>query len=91
MKKILSLVVIILISVNSYGQKHSKKTDFSLIIAECFDKDTIDLALNDIFLVDNYIVDSDFSSGTTDLGIYQNKEGLWVQKGRDKQELKDLT
>lgn len=61
---------------------------FQVVIS--FDQDTIDLTLNGIDIVRTYILESDFSTGITELGIYQDDQGLWVQKGLDTQELKRL-
>ncbi len=67
----------ILISTSLIGQEY-KNIDFSLIIADCYKNDTISISINDIKIIESEIVNSDFSTGLTDLSIFQNKKNLVI-------------
>ncbi|QCR21121.1 hypothetical protein C1N53_01250 [Pontibacter sp. SGAir0037] len=62
----------------SYSQSKRKKSQFSLIIGSCFKSDTVDISINGQGLVRNEVVESHFSTGITQLAIYQDDNGLWV-------------
>jgi len=59
----------------------TRPVDFSLVVASCFRGDTVALAVNGLALVANATATSDVNSGVTGLGVYQNREGLWVRAG----------
>ncbi|OGX84468.1 hypothetical protein BEN47_16375 [Hymenobacter lapidarius] len=59
----------------------ARPVDFSLVVASCFRGDTVSLAVNGLALVTNATATSDFNNGVTGLGVYQNREGLWVRAG----------
>ncbi len=84
MKKI-SIVLILISAFNfqTYGQDSNQKFDFSIRFASCFDQDTVNVKINKIELIDNYVLESDFSTGITDLAIYQDKDGVWVLEGNN--------
>ena len=65
----------LLISTNLIGQEY-KNLDFSLIIADCFKNDTISLSINGIEIIKTEKVTSDFSTGLTDISIYQDTKNL---------------
>lgn len=77
-KGILTILLISLIAGASVSQTKSKKNHFSLIIGSCFKSDTVDVNINGQELVSNEIVESNFSTGITQLAIYQDDTGLWV-------------
>jgi len=58
-----------------------RPVDFSLVVASCFRGDTVALAVNGLALVADAPATSDGNSGVTGLGVYQNREGLWVRVG----------
>ncbi|QNF33335.1 hypothetical protein HUW51_11585 [Adhaeribacter swui] len=79
MKKcLLTLLYIQLLAVACISQKKIKKYDFSLTIGSCFESDTVDVRINGQEVVSNAIVQSDFSTGITQLTIYQDDKGLWI-------------
>jgi len=67
----------LLISTSLIGQEY-KNIDFSLILADCYKNDTISISINDIKIIKSEIVNSDFSTGLTDLSIFQNKKNLVI-------------
>ena len=90
MRNVGLLLLFSFISTLVLGQSE-KPFDFSLIIASCFKADTIKIRVNGQDLIDNEIVNSDFSTGVTELGIYQDNDGLWIQKGKEKIKKEKLT
>jgi len=75
--------LLLLISSLTFGQS-SKQADFSLIVASCFHGDTIKIILNGYELITNETANSDFATGRTEIEIYQDKAGLWLQTGLQK-------
>ena len=92
-KLLLSLILITLNALSSFGQLKISHEKFSLRIASCFESDTLDITINGKELVKNVIVTSDFSTSITDLAIYQDAAGLWVlhKNERTKQERLEMS
>lgn len=68
----------------SFSQSKRKKSHFSLIIGSCFKSDTVDISINGQELVRDVVVESNFSTGITQLAIYQDDDGLWVLNENEK-------
>jgi len=77
-KGLLAILLIIMTIGTSFSQSKRKKNHFSLIIGSCFKSDTVDVSINGQKLVRNVVVESNFSTGITQLAIYQDDNGLWV-------------
>jgi hypothetical protein len=77
-KYLVTFIYIQLFAVACISQGKLKKYDFSLTIGSCFESDTLDVRINGLEVVSNAIVQSDFSSGITQLSIYQDDKGLWI-------------
>ncbi|OKL39407.1 hypothetical protein [Pontibacter flavimaris] len=77
-KGLLAILLVSMIVGTSYSQSKRKKNQFSLIIGSCFKSDTVDISINGRGLVRNEVVESNFSTGITQLSIYQDDNGLWV-------------
>ncbi|GAB2530466.1 hypothetical protein GCM10027189_08070 [Rufibacter soli] len=58
-----------------------------MIIGSCFKSDTVDISINGQGLVRDAVVDSNFSTGVTQLAIYQDDDGLWVLNENEKTDL----
>jgi hypothetical protein len=63
------------------GQEY-KNIDFSLILADCYKNDTISISINDIKIIESEIITSDFSTGLTDLSIFQDKKKLVISSDK---------
>ena len=72
------ILLIIMIVGTSFSQSKGKKNHFSLIVGSCFKSDTVDVSINGQKLVRNEVVESNFSTGITQLAVYQDDNGLWV-------------
>jgi len=60
------------------GFQKKYKYDFTVMIASCFDSDTLDIKINGQEIIDNAVVTSDFSTGLTKVFLYQAEDGLFV-------------
>lgn len=60
------------------GFKKKYKYDYTVMIASCFDSDTLDIKINGQEIIDNAVVTSDFSTGLTKVFLYQAEDGLFV-------------
>ncbi len=60
------------------GFQKKYKYDFTIMIASCFDSDTVDIKINGQEIINNAVVTSDFSTGLTRLFLYQNEDGLFA-------------
>lgn len=78
MKKFL-LSLLIFISIIGYSKDRKPKIGFSIRFASCFKNDTVTLIINKNILIDNKIALSDFSSGITDISIYQDNKELHIK------------
>ncbi|PTX10518.1 hypothetical protein C8N40_11719 [Pontibacter mucosus] len=83
-KGLLAILLITIIVGTSFSQSKIKKSHFSLIIGSCFKSDTVDISINGQKLVRGALVDSNFSTGVTQLAIYQDDDGLWVLNENEK-------
>ncbi|NEM98511.1 hypothetical protein [Pontibacter burrus] len=91
MKKSLLATLLITVTVGaSYSQSKRNKSHFSLIIGSCFKSDTVDININGHELVRDVVIDSNFSTGVTQLAIYQDEDGLWVLNENEKINLGSL-
>lgn len=77
-KGLLAIFLVSMIVGTSYSQSKRKKNLFSLIVGSCFESDTVDISINGQGLVRNEVVESNYSTGITQLAIYQDDNGLWV-------------
>lgn len=77
-KGLLAILLLSMIVGTSYSQSKRKKNHFSLIVGSCFKSDTVDISINGQGLIRNEVVESNFSTGITQLSIYQDDNGLWV-------------
>ena len=57
-----------------------RPVDFSMVVAGCFRGDTVTVAVNGQDLLRQVVATSDFSTGVTDIGVYQDAHGLWVRE-----------
>jgi len=71
----------LLISISLIGQEY-KNLDFSLILADCYKNDTISISINDIKIIESEIVTSDFSTGLTNISIFQDKKNLVIHSNK---------
>jgi hypothetical protein len=84
-------ILLNLITTIAFGLQKENPFDFSVIVGSCFKADTVKISINGQELTDNEIVESDFSTGVTKLGVYQDKDGLWILKGDEKIKKNRLT
>lgn len=77
-KGLLAILLITIIVGTSFSQSKRKKSHFSLIIGSCFKSDIVDISINGQELVRDVVVDSNFSTGVTQLAIYQDDDGIWI-------------
>ena len=73
-----------------FCEKGIKDIVFSLIVADCFHDDTISITLGHCELVKSMIVKSDFSTGLTNLTIFQDGSSLWVVNANTKNKFENL-
>jgi hypothetical protein len=55
----------------------NRPVDFSLVVANCFQGDTVAITLNGQALLTGRAT-SDASTGVTGIGVYQDRKGLWT-------------
>jgi hypothetical protein len=72
------IIVLSLISILTLGFQKKYKYDFTLMLASCFDSDTVDIKINGQDIINNAVATSDFSTGLTKVFLYQAEEGLFT-------------
>lgn len=78
-----------LIPTATFGQK-SSKIDFSIMVLGCFNSDTLSLIVNGREILNNEIVESDYSLQMTQITLYQDRDGLWLLHGQNKTRLQRI-
>jgi hypothetical protein len=79
------------LSLSSYGQKPKEDFTYSIVFASCFQNDLVGLKVNDTTLISSQNISSDPVRGITQLGTYQDKEGVWVANKTEKKKLPLMT
>jgi len=59
-------------------QTKKYKYDFTVMIASCFESDSLDIKVNGQDIISDVIATSDFSTGATKVFLYQAEDGLFV-------------
>ena len=72
------ITVLSLVSILTLGFQKKYRYDFTIMVASCFDSDTVDLKINGQNIIDNAVATSDFSTGLTKVFLYQGEDGLFT-------------
>ena len=75
----LFILIVSLFSVtSSIAQQVKLPIDFSIRFTGCFENDTISLKISDTQIFKSKIISTDKSDGVTDIYIFQDITGLWI-------------
>jgi hypothetical protein len=77
--KLILFVFATLIATTADSQERKPKIVFTIRFASCFKNDTVTLAINNISVFDKETTSSDFSTGITDMFVFQDEIGLHIQ------------
>jgi len=77
------IIGLILLSTFLNAGEEKSKHHFSVVVASCFHSDTVGLNINGNVVIDNEIASSDFSTGVTNIAVYQTDGGLFTFSGND--------
>lgn len=58
---------------------------YSITFAGCFDNDKVALKLNGLAIIETTFVNSNPVLSITNVGVFQNKKGIWLSSGDKKQ------
>jgi hypothetical protein len=61
------IIVLSLTSMLTFGFQKKYKYDFTIVIASCFESDTVDIKINGQKIIANVVATSDFSTGVTNI------------------------
>ena len=90
MKLFLSLSLT-LISILSFGQTSKDSIDFSISFSSCYDNDFVGLSINGVKVFDNVKIKTvNNGLSMSNVGIYQNDEGLWLIIDKQTRRLKKV-
>ena len=79
MTKLRLVLLLSLISLLTLGfQTRNYEYDFTVMIASCFESDSLDIKINGQEIISNVLATSDFSTGVTGVFLYQAEDGLFV-------------
>ncbi len=73
-KSVLLLVILCLASCMNRKLAKEKEGIFLIAIGDCFHQDTISLSINDFLVLDKVIINSDFSTGVSNAGVYYDSK-----------------
>ena len=85
--RIILIYIFSIYSLTSLGQKAKEDFKYSIVFASCFQNDLVGLKVNDTTLISSQRVSSDPVIGITQLGAYQDNEGVWVANKTEKKKL----
>tara|TARA_R110002124_G_C8544360_1_gene478640 strand:- start:51 stop:431 length:381 start_codon:yes stop_codon:yes gene_type:complete len=54
--------------------KNERGELFSISLGDCFRQDTVSLSINDLLVLDKVVLNSDFSTGLANMGVYYDSK-----------------
>lgn len=62
------------------GLGNEKRGVFSIAVGDCFQHDTVSLSIDDFFVLNKVVINSDFSTGLSNVGIYYDSKSSELVK-----------